>query len=138
MKRTICGAVLILTMAIASDATALAYSVTNSIAFSGGVNVSGTINRVTTHFIPAVQPSMATAGTVTSPGVQDFVWFSITLDAGSSSIDRVDMTVLPSDILDAEQYPQGTPLDVLFAAKNPSGSGGWTRTNDLRLMKPSL
>ena len=122
LKALICGAVLLSTMAFATTANAWAYTVTSSTAFTAG-GVSGTINMVTTHLIPAPTPSLTTAGSVTTPHIQDWIWFSITLDALSESIDRVQMTVLPYDILDAEQFPQGDIFAQLAGEKNPRGGG---------------
>ncbi len=119
----ICIAALLSTIGIASTASAWSYTLQNSITIDASNNnssgVFGTIDVVAGHF--TLPPPLANGvGSVldnsTDKTVQDFVWFSITLDPGSAAIDRIQAAIGPISFMNPEYY------DLMGLNNNPKGA----------------
>ena len=109
LRLAICAAALLSTLGFATTASAWSYTIGSSVTIDASNNdssgVFGTINMVTGHFlIPTPtsgnSPTSDTVGVVLDNSIdktlQDFVWFSLTLDVGSAAVDRLQVSMGPT------------------------------------------
>lgn len=123
LRLLICGTALAMSLGFATTAGAWSYTIETPITIDNtnndGSGVLGTINMVTGHFIIPT-PTGNAVGSVLDNSVdktlQDFVWFSITLDAGSAAIDRIQAAIAPVDFFNPELF------DFTGANNNPIGA----------------
>jgi hypothetical protein len=109
LRLAICAAALLTTFGFATTASAWSYTINSSVTIDAsnndGSGVFGTINTVTGHFLTPTptsgnSPTSDTVGDVldnsTDKTLQDFVWFSLTLDVGSAAVDRLQVSMGPT------------------------------------------
>ena len=120
--RVVLVAALLAPFWVTSTASAWSYTIDAPITIdatnNNGSGVFGTINRVNGHFLKSAPTGASAAGSVNTgmdvdKTLQDFVWFSITLDAGSVAIDQMTASIGPSSL-------PGPPADWVM---NPVGAG---------------
>ncbi len=109
LRLVICAAALLSTLGFATTASAWSYTINSSVTIDASNNdssgVFGTINMVTGHFLLPTptsgnSPSSDTVGSVLDNSadktLQDFVWFSLSLDVGSAAVDRLQVSMGPT------------------------------------------
>jgi hypothetical protein len=153
LRLAICAAALLMPLGFATTASAWSYTLNSSVTIDGsnndGSGVFGTINAVTGHFlIPpplGFTPTTNTVGLVldnsTDKTVQDFVWFSLTLDVGSAAVDRLQVSMGPTlpggipNFSDPEvwQIPEFNLPPVGAAYTNPGGAKSPNGTTSLAI-----
>jgi hypothetical protein len=134
----ICGAALAMSLGLTTSASAWSYTIEAPITIDAsnndGSGVLGTINVVSGHFLIPTPTGNAVGSVLdnaTDKTLQDFVWFSITLDAGSAAIDRIQAAIAPVDFFNPELYdftgvnnnPVGASYSTLSGGVGPNGNG---------------
>jgi len=140
------GLALLAGLTISTQASAWSYTLVDPIVIDGsnnaGSGVFGTINQVNGHFTNPT-PIANSVGTVldnsTDKTLQDFVWFSITLDAGSVAVDQITVSVVPVDILNPELYDLTFPfVNNPIGASYASGTGVAPNDNGGGVTRPPV
>lgn len=140
LRPAILGLALLASFAVATQASAWSYTldapITIDASNNNGSGVFGTINQVSGHFTMPT-PTGNAVGTVldnsTDKTLQDFVWFSVTLDAGSVALDQLTISIVPLNFADPEYFdgvppfvnnPIGASYSTLNGGVAPNDDGG--------------